>query len=134
MGAQAAWKGFSLFLCFSPVLHRGNSVLLFEYILEIRLVGKTQIAADFRKALIAVGQKAFSFFHLTSCYESTDVDAEFFLKTSHYMGAASVYLFCNIINADGFIGMAADIIHTLVDLRGNPIRYMCLTGSLAEIN
>ena len=116
------------------VLHRCDAILLFKHILEIGLTGKTEIAADFCKAFIAVSQQAFGFLKLTSCDKGTDMYSKLFFKAFHNIGAAPVNLFCDIVDANGFIGVAPYIVHALLYFLRYTLRYLCLTSSLAKIH
>ncbi len=49
-------------------------ILLFEHLLEIGLIAKTEIIADFRQTFIGIGQKALCFFQLTAHDKGAHID------------------------------------------------------------
>ena len=66
-------------MLFAVIVWSDTGVLL-KRILEMRLAGKTQVAADFTKRLIRIAKQRFGFPQAALSYICTDADAKLFLE------------------------------------------------------
>ena len=95
-----------------PIIIRCDTGMLLKRILEMRLAGKAQVAADFTKRLIRIAQQRFGFPQAALCYICTNADAkpilEFFEQIRPAFSGKSNYICC----ADRLINMGGNELHT----------------------
>ena len=96
-------------------MHWRDSIFFLKYILKIGLAGETEITADFSQAFIAVGQQAFCLLKPAACDESAHINAKLRFKPFGDIGNTAADLCGYILQADGLIGVAADVIHADID-------------------
>ena len=90
------------------ILHRGNTIFFFEYVLKIALARKAEVAADFGQRHIGIIQKAFGFFQPTFRNIIAQCLTGFFLKEIPGVGHTAPDRGSHIVKAQRGVHMIAD--------------------------
>lgn len=115
------------------ILHRGNTIFFFEYVLKIALARKAEVAADFGQRHIGIIQKAFGFFQPTFRNIIAQCLTGFFLKEIPGVGHTASDGGSYIVKAQGGVHMIADVGHTGVYLAADARRQTHFSDAAAEI-
>ena len=115
------------------ILHRGNTIFFFEYVLKIALARKAEVAADFGQRHIRIIQKAFGFFQPTFRNIIAQCLTGFFLKEIPGVGHTAPDRGSHIVKAQRGVHMIADLGHTGIYLATDTRRQAQFSEAAAEI-